>query len=109
MTKFEVAEISTAQVLKTAHSWFSLYKQGDANTIKVVGECPNDGEALKRLIQFTYSTMRGQVYLNDKYQVIRNEIGKGMVHLSIKTLNKTHEHDWRDYQQIKNELLGEEC
>ena len=110
MTKFKLAKISESQILEAARSWLVLYKQGDANTIATVGESDlSDDEALVRLLYFAHEAMRGQVYLNDKYQVIRNEISNGMVHLSIKLINKSHEHDWREYQQIKNELIGEEC
>ncbi len=110
MTKFKLAEINELQILEATQSWLTLYKQGDANTIKVVGEDGlSDEEAFIRLLKFAFKSTRGQVYLNDKYQVIRNEIGNGMVHLSIKLINKSHEHDWREYQQIKNELIGEEC
>ncbi len=51
-------------------------------------------------------------YRNSRYQVsVRRynlpEIG-ACVHLSIKLHDKSATHDWRDFQRIKNELLGEE-
>ena len=55
-----------------------------------------------------------EVWKNSKYQVVKRvfrspELTCGLVHLSIKTLAKSTEHDWREFQTIKNELVGEEC
>lgn len=62
----------------------------------------------------------GRVFENNHYRVIMRFIGQGNPMgeeqpktirgwwLSIHTLDKTAEHDWRDYQRIKNELCGEE-
>ncbi len=52
------------------------------------------------------------VYMNDLYQVSIMQMLKeppGMIWLSIKRLDKQPIHDWRHIQQIKNELVGEEC
>lgn len=52
-------------------------------------------------------------FTNSRYQVnvtrfmIDPPFGK-CFHLSIKTLDKAPYHDWRDYQRIKNELVGPE-
>ena len=60
-----------------------------------------------------------EIWINDKYQVniLRGKDCDQYVHieeykgkcdyLSIKTLEKEPIHDWRDLQQIKNELCGE--
>ncbi|MDP2662034.1 MAG: hypothetical protein Q8R28_15020 [Dehalococcoidia bacterium] len=48
-----------------------------------------------------------KVYMNNLYQVNVSE-HEGMVHLSIKRRDKEPIHDWRDLQQIKNELVGPE-
>ena len=51
-----------------------------------------------------------KIYVNSRYQVAIFPVEvKGwpeMVHLSIKTHEKDTSHDWRDYQRIKNELVG---
>ena len=61
-----------------------------------------------------------EIWINDKYQVniLRGKDCDQYVHikeykgkcdyLSIKTLEKEPIHDWRDLQQIKNELCGED-
>lgn len=51
---------------------------------------------------------------NSRYQVSIYGRGGGafglgpIVHLSIKTLDRSPRHDWRDLQRIKNELVGPE-
>ena len=53
-----------------------------------------------------------KVYLNSRYQVAvredENEQFGPLVHLSIKSLQNDHRRDWRDFQRIKNELVGPE-
>lgn len=56
-----------------------------------------------------------EVWKNDQYQVAvrrfdnTKEDGPALVHLSIKRLDKAPCRDWRDFQQIKNQLVGPEC
>ena len=57
------------------------------------------------------------IFLNDKYQVQIREAKWGehlpkeqqmdMIWLSIKRIDKESIHDWRELQQIKNEIVGE--
>lgn len=60
-------------------------------------------------------TRNSEVWLNDKYQVTlrrfpsTKEGGPEMVHLSIKRIDKEVCKDWRDFQAIKNQLVGAEC
>jgi len=55
-----------------------------------------------------------EIWLNSHYQVNVRRISKpagwpcDMVHLSIKRIDKHPVHDWRHFQWIKNELVGEE-
>lgn len=53
-----------------------------------------------------------RIFKNDKYQVsVFEEPVNGfpdMIHLSIKRLDRKPQRDWREFQQIKNELVGEE-
>jgi hypothetical protein len=49
-------------------------------------------------------------WINDLYQVQRRECGGSMVHLNIRRRDGGPiMRDWRHFQQIKNELVGEEC
>lgn len=46
-------------------------------------------------------------FLNDKYQVAISVGEKEpLFHLSIKRLDRESIHDWRDLQEIKNQLIG---
>ena len=54
------------------------------------------------------------VYKNDVYQVVVNDVDVGegwppMAHLSIKRIDREPIHDWRDLQEIKNQIVGDEC
>jgi hypothetical protein len=52
------------------------------------------------------------IWVNSRYQVSltgpRTHPWGRVVELSIKTLDRSARHDWRDFQRIKNELVGEE-
>ena len=47
------------------------------------------------------------VYINDVYQVYKYVEGP-VIHLSIKRRDRKEIRDWRDVQDIKNQMLGEE-
>lgn len=50
------------------------------------------------------------IWINDTYQVQRREMPGGMIHLNIRRRDGGPIlRDWRHFQQIKNELIGEEC
>lgn len=64
-------------------------------------------------VSYAETASRADYFLNDTYQVIRRYVlfGLGdqpMAHLSIKRRDKQPVHDWRDFQQIKNLLVGPE-
>lgn len=56
----------------------------------------------------------GVLFHNNRYHVFvrrtRNPVAGGpdIVHLSIRDNDRTPRHDWRDFQRIKNEILGPE-
>lgn len=58
---------------------------------------------------------RCEYWKNDQYQVAIDKETEGNTtpmrvwHLSIKRLDKQPIHDWRDLQEIKNQLIGPEC
>lgn len=53
--------------------------------------------------------LKGEVWVNDVYQVVKKTVEDGIVWLSIKRLDKEPCRDWRDFQAIKNQLVGPEC
>lgn len=50
-----------------------------------------------------------EVYRNDLYQVALLRLPGHVVHLSVRRLDRKPIHDWRDLQDIKNALVGDEC
>ena len=56
----------------------------------------------------------GVLFVNNRYHVVvhrhRNPVegGKDIIHLSFRNNDRSARHDWRDFQRIKNEFLGEE-
>lgn len=55
-----------------------------------------------------------KVLKNDTYQVVTRVLetvddSPNLVHLSIKRIDKEAIHDWRELQEIKNQLVGAEC
>lgn len=74
------------------------------------------GCTLAEAIDLAADLRTDTVYRNDVYQVNfrRHDPPPGskglpMVHLSIKRIDRRPVRDWRDVQQIKNQLVGAEC
>lgn len=49
------------------------------------------------------------LWMNDTYMVKVNQSSAEVVHLSIKRNDREPVTDWRDKQEIKNQLVGPEC
>jgi len=52
-----------------------------------------------------------RMFANSRYQVLVRNVSTPigvLIQLSIRANNNTAKHDWRDFQRIKNELLGPE-
>ena len=67
----------------------------------------------RELFKLAHAGVMPIVFLNSRYQVNvvafnHPTFGK-VAHLSIKALDKSASHDWRDFQRIKNEIVGPEC
>jgi hypothetical protein len=71
---------------------------------------PAAGEdAVRAWLEHHIEDLRKDVtYVNNKYQVAVRTSGD-MIHLSIRRLDRQACHDWREFQQIKNMLIGPEC
>jgi len=68
----------------------------------------------EKVEQLMRDSFEGNIWLNDTYQVVErrfwNEaLKRPMVHLSIKRRDREIIRDWRDLQEIKNELVGPDC
>lgn len=49
-----------------------------------------------------------EIWKNDKYQVHKRSFDEGLIWLSIKRLDREPIHDWRELQEIKNQIIGPE-
>jgi len=110
MEKFERTQLT---------SWQLPIKKQIQYYIDVAKE---SGKKLPRFIakQMVNESKKQEIWINDKYQVnlLRGENCDQYIHmedfkgkcdyLSIKTIDKKPIHDWRELQQIKNELCGED-
>lgn len=95
MKKFERAYIPPEQILEMRAALAKTYPPAEVDKIMK-------------------DTLAEEIYLNDAYQVsVRSFYSElldaGMVHLSIKRIDKEPVRDWRDLQEIKNQLVGREC
>lgn len=67
------------------------------------------GCKIKKVRRIINDDIKGcQYFTNDIYHVTRKDVGEGWTHLSIKRRDQESCHDWRHFQQIKNELCGKE-
>lgn len=63
----------------------------------------------------TLMTVQGEeqlVFYNNRYHVFFRKhtvegVPHAIIHLSIKNNDRSARHDWRDFQRIKNEIVGE--
>jgi hypothetical protein len=54
--------------------------------------------------------IHSEYWSNEIYQVLRRKFRNGMVQLNIRRRDGAADiRDWRHFQKIKNQLLGEEC
>ena len=51
---------------------------------------------------------RARYFINDLYQIMVEEEEGGITHLNIRRLDGSMFKDWRHFQQIKNEICGDE-
>lgn len=50
-----------------------------------------------------------EIWVNSRYQVLKTDMGNGIIYLSVKRHDQEAIWSWRDLQRIKNELVGPEC
>jgi hypothetical protein len=72
-----------------------------------------NGKTRKESKELINEIFKDHIYINDQYQVNVREVDltdttPPLTHLSIKRLDKEPIHDWRDLQQIKNLICGNE-
>jgi len=69
-----------------------------------------DAEEARRLLEDNHREFKSEYWKNDLYQVLKNDMGGYMVQLNIRRIDGAPcIRDWRHFQAIKNQLVGEEC
>lgn len=107
MTPFLPAAIPEWGVDRAIATSFKLWKSGNAGLRKMFPG-PTSKDALAQIGKAVREQVdRDKVFINDKYQVNVRSM-ENMTHLSIKRLDKQPIHDWRELQEIKNQLVGPE-
>lgn len=69
------------------------------------------GLSRKEALEQWHQLLNATVFLNDTYQVVvevHDTSWGDLIHLSIKRLDKAPVHDWRELQEIKNQIVGPE-
>ena len=68
----------------------------------------NSNMDVKQAIEFIQESRNGECWKNDQYTVLKRVNDDGSIHLSIRRNDRAAARDWRDFQQIKNQMLGPE-
>lgn len=78
--------------------------------IPTIEEAMSAGNLSAEEAQQQIDWMKSQaVYVNNLYQVNIEFMADKGAHLMIRRIDRQPIHNWEHFQQIKNELLGEEC
>lgn len=115
MQRLERATVPYESGANAAAELHKQWKNGDPTVRGVLSILPLDGksEAEQKAILHKYicDVIVGKeiVFKNDLYQVHVREVSKEMWHISIRRLDRECCHDWRDLQEIKNQIVGKEC
>jgi hypothetical protein len=114
MTPFEKAVIPQAENERTIREHMTAWRRGNPEARELTPAL--DEAAAEAQMRYEINRLRDEetVYRNDKYQVsVRPVPGEAsgfpdLVHLSIKRIDRSTMHDWRELQEIKNALVGPE-
>lgn len=111
MTKLEKAIIPQSEKNKAIAGLLKAWKDGDP-AIRTAFPTATDETILAFATDYImHDASIGQVFKNDIYQVLVRDtpmFGATGVWLSIKRLDRQPIHDWRDLQEIKNQVVGRE-
>lgn len=96
--------------MSSGHKWKPLQRGSPLPPNETLIQATMDHMGVSREIALAAILKEDQdeIWINDLYQVVKHPL-KGMVHLNIRRRDGYPGRDWRHFQQIKNELVGEEC
>lgn len=107
MTKFERAYVPPEEIVRSTQNFVEQWKIGKPEIRQAFNTA--SPELAEQMIRAYFSEFAEEViYKNDRYQVNVRELADNITHLSIKRIDKKPIHDWRDLQEIKNQIMGPE-
>lgn len=106
MKKLELSTVPESEQQRVYADMALLWDKGDAQMRKTF-PAAHLGEAAKLIMDFVRKESMVPVYRNDVYQVQKREMTE-WINLSIRRIDREPIRDWRDMQEIKNQLLGAE-
>jgi hypothetical protein len=107
MTRLERAEITQQEFKFQLETHIAAWRSGKKEYQSITNGL-SEPDALAAIKNMVRKSLEDPVYVNDTYQVHVHDSG-GIVHLSIRRLDREPIRDWRDFQEIKNQLVGPEC
>lgn len=110
MTPFHEAVIPPEEKQRHIDGLVKSWRAGD-ETIRKAFPLATEDNIIATATAYIKEQTDCRVFKNDKYQVMAREsamFGDVGIWLSIKRLDKEPIHDWRDLQEIKNQIAGEE-
>lgn len=108
MKPLEQAYYDPVEVEQNIQAYIQKWKDGMTELRQHFGPTLVDAEKQIRAF-FKQMGEEEMVFKNDVYQVAVRRVGDTNFHLSIKRIDRQPIHDWRDLQEIKNQILGPEC
>jgi len=109
MNKLEPAAVDWLEERELARQILAKWRVGDPLVRQAIPTV-KESEAIKAIDRYIEDEIHGsKIWKNDVYQVAVRKRGANLVHLSIKRIDRGTIHDWRDLQEIKNQLVGPEC
>jgi len=103
MKPFAQAVIPEEQIAIMQRDLWAKWIKGDPDIRSAFqGDAPEAYAAIEKHLRFAASR---PVFKNEVYQVSLFDDGE-IIHLSIKRNDREPIHDWRDLQEIKNQLVG---
>mgnify|MGYP003111179441 FL=1 len=109
MKKLIQQYIQQSEVDNLVRQHLDAYDNGDEYYVKLF--CASERHLVEyKVREWVKDIVDSQkIYTNDKYQVaVTDDPSSDVIHLSIKRHDRGVMKDWRDFQEIKNQLVGEE-
>ncbi len=103
MTKFEPASVTAEERAGTAQAIIDKWKAGHP---EISAHFKSEADIHAHIESLHTGS---EYFVNDIYQVAKRIEPVNFVWLSIKRHDRKPIHDWRDMQEIKNQLIGPEC